>query len=286
MRGVVSTVVAIWSVALAAFAQTPIAHLHDLLKAARPLTRGETRQILTATNRQIAGAAFRWSTDYDDRRGQRGSTEVVIGANSRPHFIRMQLSYEAGFVSTAVPGGEPASSRWHVDADHIVEFTGRRVRACGGAARPGELIVEYTNEGGGWTAVGIDRPYPGYPHEIFDILAGAIRVESGDVQRISDRVARAFLAPWMLPTAAAQSTRAEAIIGDPLPNVPRDTRVEPARQALWIDVDSLRPVRWEAFPDSSRRAGAAQPFRRFTFDYDATLTIDRPAGIAAPGCVG
>lgn len=284
MRGVLSTAVAVWSVTLAAFAQTPFTRLHDLLTAARPLTRGETRDILAGANRQIAGSAFRWSTDYDDRRGQRGSFEVVIGANSRPRFIRTQLSYDAGFV-TGGTGGEPVSSHWHVDADDIVEFTGRPVRACGGAARPGELIVEYTNEGGGWTAAARAHPKPRYPHEIFDILEGAVRVESGDVQRIGDRAARAFLAPWTLPTAAAQSTGPEAITGDPLPNVPRDTRVEPARQALWIDVDSLRPVRWEAFRDSSRGAAAAQRFHRLTFDYDATLTIDRPAGISVPDCV-
>jgi hypothetical protein len=41
-----------------------------------------------------------------------------------------------------------------------------------------------------------NQPYPGYPHEIFDILAGDVRVESGELQRIGARTARAFVAPW------------------------------------------------------------------------------------------
>jgi hypothetical protein len=112
-------------------------------------------------------------------------------------------------------------------------------------------------------------------------------LESGDVQRIGDCVARAFLAPWKPRTQSPQSAQPETIVGDPLPNVARDLgAVGPASQALSIGVDSLRPLRWKAFPDASRNAAsAAQRFHRFTFDYDPTSTIGRPAGISTRDCV-
>ena len=74
------------------------------------------------------------------------------------------------------------------------------------------------------------------------------------------------------------------MIGDPVPNVPRDTVAAPlGAQTLWIDVESVMPVRWEAFAGDAGRAAA--PSHRLTFDYDDSLTIERPAGVNTPDCV-
>jgi hypothetical protein len=275
--------IAACSVTTAALAQTPAPSARDLLAAARPLSRAQIAGILAASRQALAGKAYRWSTELDDERGRAGATEVVMASNGRPQFIRIRMTYEAGIVWGSAGSGEQTSRRWQVNAVTVTEFTGRPARACGATPAAGELIVEYRNEGTGWTASANTRPYPGYPSGVFDILAGVLSVESGDVQQIGDRTARAFVAPWTPPPAAAQL---EIVTGDPLPNVRRDPVAGTAGlRVLWIDAESLLPLRWESMYAATSPAAAPKPYIAYSFRYDPALTIDRPDGIAPPDCV-
>jgi len=103
MRSALLSAVAAWMTATAAFVQ-PSPRLHDLLTTDRLLTRGETAEVLAAAARTLAGTAFRWSTDYDDSRGQPGSIEVVAGPNGRPRFVRMNVSYDPTLTIAHPPG--------------------------------------------------------------------------------------------------------------------------------------------------------------------------------------
>lgn len=258
----------------------------DLLANPKPLTRAQIEQVLGGTRQALAGKAFRWTTVRDEQRGDPGATEVVMGANGRPTFIRIKMSYQAGIVYGTASGAAPPSRSWTVDAVHITEFTGRPARSCNGTTLAGELILAYQNEGSGWTASANTRPYPGYPSEVFDLLAGVLPADSGDVERIGDRTARALVVPWT-PAPDARS-QPEVLIGDPLPNVRRDT--SPIANAgfllLWIDVDSLLPLRWERFFAADAARGIpAKPDYAFSFRYDPALTISRPDGVALPDCV-
>jgi hypothetical protein len=210
-----------------------------------------------------------------------------MGANGRPTFIRMKMSYQAGFVGGTAGGAAPSSRTWTVEAVHVTEFTGRGARPCSGTVPAGELIVEYRNEGSGWTASAQSRPYPGYPIEVFDILAGVLPADSGDVEQLGDRTARALVVPWTPSTPDAKS-KPEVLIGDPLPNVRRETSAT-ARTGflrLWIDVDSLLPLRWERFIAADAARGIpAKPDYAFSFRYDPTIAIARPDGVTPPDCV-
>ena len=63
-------------------------------------------------------------------------------------------------------------------------------------------------------------------------------------------------------------------MGDPFPNVRREPPPpERAVQALWIDVASFLPLRWDT------------PMYSYAFGYDPALTIARPDGVTPPACV-
>ena len=196
------------------------------------------------------------------------------------------MGFEAGMVGGAIPGSSaPAVTRtWHVDVVVVIELTGRPARACSGAPATGELIVQYRDEGAGWTTSASTRPYPGLP-PLFEILTGDRPVESGGVERIGDRTARALVAPFVPPTPAG-APQLELVTGDPLPNVRRNPAPSELTQSLWIDTDSLLPLRWDVmYAAIPERGIPAKPYNRLLFRYDASIDVHAPAGITPPDCI-
>ena len=136
-------------------------------------------------------------------------------------------------------------------------------RRCNGTAAEGELVIEYRNENEqGWTAKARTRTTMEFAASVFDMLTGVVTVEDGAVNTIGDRQARAFVAPWK-PPAGSQ---------------PGGPRVPNLTQSLWIDVETLLPLRWEVSAPTAPGYGVS-------FTYQA-LDIRAPDGVAAPQCVG
>jgi hypothetical protein len=88
----------------------------------------------------------------------------------------------------------------------------------------------------------------------------ATAATSGECEEIDGRWARAFVAR------------------NPAPNV--------LTQALWIDADSLLPLRWDAsYPADPDRGIPAKPYTRVWFGYDASVDVRPPDGITPPDCI-
>ena len=240
----------------------------DLLEVDRPLRADEIATVLASVRAALAGKAVRLARPEGANGGS--GREMIIGRNGLPHFERTSLSYEGGWVGGAVDG-TPLSTHYRVDALVITEFTGRAARGCDGTPRVGELMIEYTNEGHGWTTKVKTMRGLGYPAGAFDILTGALPSHMGERGFVAGRIARAFIARWTPPPDG--HSQPPLIIGDPFPNVRRDPPPSAQTQTLWIDAESLLPLQWES------------PGNAFAFRYDPAITIAQPDGVTAPNCV-
>jgi hypothetical protein len=241
--------------AAALAAQTLNPSPRAVIGLSRSLVQAEVAQVLAAARAAMAGRTLRMS--YQP--GGPGP-ELLMDADGRPHVVRAVSGYTSwsGWASN----GSTGTREQHVDVTEVTEFTRREAQRCDGSAAGGELVVEYRNENEkGWTAKARVRTAREFASTIFDMLTGAAVVESGARQSIENRDARAFVAPWTLPPGA--------MAGGPLP--------AGVTQTLWIDVESLLPLRWDLGP----RDRAAY---RLLFNYEA-LDIRPPDGVAAPQCI-
>lgn len=260
------------------------ARARELVNAGRPLTAAEIAVVLRASQQALAGKAFRLSFVP----GGAGS-EFLMGSGGRLRMFRMSGGIERGIVGgvsagcisppcpAAVP---PVRTEWHDYVTTVFEFTGRPARWCNGVAEPGELVIEYTHyqSTDSWTVSARAETQPGLGPgytPVFDLLRGATPLISGERRRIGNRPARAFFAPWTPP----DDRGLVEVTGDPLPNVPRIVSRLPhdETQTLWIDTESLLPLRWEATRPDTNDYG-------FSFTYEP-IDLRRPAGVQAPDCI-
>lgn len=258
------------AIATSVLAQTLNPSPREIVKTTRALAPAEIAVVLAAAREAVAGRAFKLS--YVP--GGMGP-EVVIRADGRPRFERAVSGYNVtgGSASSSTTNGTTTTSttteQRHVDLTEFTHFTGETARACNGSPLSGELVVAYKNEGKGWTATARLPTAHEFAAPLFDILAGVIPVESGGVKDIGGRAARAFVAPWKPPAD---------VIGSTLP--PNTT------QALWIDTDSLLPVRWGiSIPAMPDRGMPAIPDYGLSFTYDATIVLAPPDEVQPPTCI-
>jgi hypothetical protein len=226
------------------------------LMSAGQTTQLEIAQVLTAARAAIAGRTFRLS--YQP--GGPGP-EVLMAADGRPRFIQTVSGYTSW---SAVTGNSaPTTTReYRANVQEVTEFTRQAARRCDGSPITGELVIEYRNENAqGWTAKARTRTVMEVAAPVFDMLTGTTAVKHDGIKTIGDRSARALIAPWA-PPAGAQA-------GGPLP--PNLT------QTLWIDVETLLPLRWEVGAPTTPGYGVS-----FTYE---TLDIRAPDGVAAPQCI-
>jgi hypothetical protein len=226
-----STVVFAVAFVSGAAAQTLNPAPRAVIAQTRSLTQAEVVQILAAARDAVAGRTFKLSYKPDGP-----GPQVLMAANGRPRFVR--------------------------SGTDLTEFTGRPARRCDGAPADGELVIEYRNPNDrGWIATARTRTPIEFATPVFDVLTGAIAVESGDVKTVGDRRARAFVAAWRPPAGALPG-------GELPPNL---------RQTLWIDVATLLPLRWEISAPTVSGYG-------MSFTYEA-LDIHAPDGVATPQCI-
>jgi hypothetical protein len=270
-------------VAFALFAQATNPSPRDLIKAARPLTAIEVAAVVRAAQRAIVGKTFRLSAVP----GGAGS-EFLMGPDGRPRIFRSSGGIVGGLVggvacaSPPCPASTPpVRTEWHDYVTTVLQFTGRPARRCSGEIEPGELVIEYehSENANAWTASARAKPPPGLGigySPVFDIVRGATPLTSGELRKFGERTARAFFAPWTPPP---QSVGVVEVTGDPLPNVPPIVNRIPRdeTQTLWIDTESLRPIRWEA-------VGRDGGDYHFTFTYER-IDLRPPDGVRAPDCV-
>ena len=271
----------------AAGAQSCGPSVRDLVKAARPLTPGEDARVLSASRIAIAGKRGRLTSAADDAAGRPG-TEFAISSNGRLQFLRSSGGIQGGLVVA-----DGTSTTWTREVITITHLTGLPAQGCDGTPRAGQLVVQYRNEGDGWFAIARTRVYAASPTPLDDFLAGDLRVDSGELQMIGARSARVFVAPWTTPTNTAQAS-ANTVQGPEYrsddggrtwtktssANTPRLT------QSLWVDTESLLPVRWAVMSVADPEHGVpAKPYNVLSIRYDDASDIQPPPGATPPDCV-
>lgn len=266
--------------ACALLAQSSNPFPRDLLAAARPLTNTEIEIVLSASRKALTAKTFRLASIHGHQR-----PEVLMGRAGQPKTIRWAGAVEGGTVGGVLRGDgtstRPVETYWRREFITIIDYTGRPARRCGESAEQGELVVEYeldasTKE---WTTTARQRDAHDFGGlgiaPIFEILQGRGPIASGERRRIGGRWARAFTSSWAPP--APSFAEPPLLIGDPSPNVVGEPAPSDAVQSLWIDTESLLPLRWEA----SNRGSLAHGY---DFRYQA-IDLRPPAGVDAPECI-
>jgi hypothetical protein len=281
---------AVLSITLAFLAQAGAPPPRELLRAGRALTSDEIAIVLGASRDALAGKTLRVSFSP-----VRPAMEVLVGRMGQPRTVRMFSGVDGGTVAPAPRGGGSAmvQTRWHEDRVTIVDYTGRPARPCAGLAEgeapePVELVIEYTQRSSAtmapaWTVKARKRGERelGGPAltPVFEMLLGRAGITSGEHRQIRNRQARAFIAPWREISTSEPHAARRPLRGDPLPNVqgePRPrTEAEQPIQRLWIDTESLLPLRWEVYGGNGRYLD----FGVESFD------LQPPAGLDVPDCI-
>jgi hypothetical protein len=267
-----SSVAVVFVVACAtAIAQSTTPAARTIIVAGRPLTPPEVITVLTAVRREVAGKIARLAY------APTGPGPLVrMRSDGRPTLIRAESGYDFGRGSTSSAGNGATvhtQESGHVDVVKVTHYTGEPARKCDGKDLGAELVIEYEHKStdNRWTATARTRTDHELLMPIFDMLSGETPTESGAVARIDNRTARAFTAPWTLPSGArAADAELQARM----------------RQSLWIDTTTLLPVRWSiAVPADSQRGIPAIPDYGMSFNYEAADDIRPPEGVPAPVCV-
>jgi hypothetical protein len=247
-----------------------------LLNLARPLTNAEIAIVLAASRDAVAGTTLRFTSLFN---GQ--GPELRLGPAGLPTAVRSVSTIEGGMISVSADGTPPTSTHFVEEVSTFIDYTGGAVRRCDGAIEPGEMVIEYVRRGAGrdWTATARRREAndvggPGYAG-VFGMLRGTGSLASTQRGQIAGRPARAFAAAWVSPfTDTVQRTM---LRGDPAPNVIGEPAREESIQTLWIDAESLLPLRWEVNTRGERSHG-------FDFTYEP-IDLQPPAGVDAPSCI-
>ena len=259
--------------------------VRNMVNAPRPLTLAEDARVLRAVRAAIAGKRGRLISAPDEAAGRAGM-EFAVGPDGRLRFLR-----SSGRIMGGIVGSDGTGTTFTREYVTITHLTGRPARGCAGAPRPGQLIINYANEGGGWFATARTQVDAASPTPLDDFLAGDLRVASSELQMIGDRPARVFVAPWTVPArtaeeAAKQGPEYRSDDGGRTWTKPSRADIPQLAQSLWVDTESLLPVRWTlmSVADPERRV-PAQPYNVLTVRYDQASNIQPPRGVTPPDCV-
>jgi hypothetical protein len=219
----------------------------DVLRQSRSLIEAEVALVLAAARVAVDGRTFRLS--YEP--GGPGA-DIQMESDGRPRYIRFTTGEQG-----------------HGDTVTFLHYTRIRARSCDGTAQPGDLILEYENKGAGWTVKARTRSIAELNDAAFDMLAGRRVVTAGPIQKLNNRTVRPFVAPFQLPDGA---------LGGPPPGT---------TMALWLDIDSLVPVRWSVRLPVSPELGIPTGLPDFglVFTYLDGVDLQPPTEIVAPDCV-
>jgi hypothetical protein len=286
-----------WTLLLQAAGTSPQLSPRELLDARRRLTDTEIASVLSASRDALTGKTFRLYAG-----GTVSGPEVLMRGDGQMARFRASYGTVGGVVSTT---GQ--HSRWSEDITKIVDYTNRPARQCDATAGSGsstsELVIEYTRsrrtpspspQPPAWSVAArrrIEREAggPGFipAFEMLHGIGGAgssLASDDHQPQRIGDRQARGFVARFVsLHAGRRDSPSSTPRIGDPEPNVAGEPppRPEPnPMQTLWIDTESLLPLRWDV-TDHGRRE------QRFDFIFEP-LDIRLPTDLgdtAVPDCI-
>ena len=270
-------------VVLMAVAQARDPSPQQLVNAPRALSRAEIVTVLERSQDALTGKTLKLVWIGIGRTGD--GPDIKMGPRGGPQIVRW-----AGVIPGGMVGGVVGTDRksvpmrathWRRPYTRIIHFTGRPAVRCGGSATEQELVVEYRRRlpSNGWHATARARVVGelggGGIAPAFEMLQGRRSVGSGEHSRINGRSARAFVSSWTPPPSSSADPPVR--IGDPIPNVAGEPILEEGLQKLWIDVQSLLPLRWEASIEDASPHG-------FDFVYGVGAPSP-PSDVVAPDCI-
>jgi hypothetical protein len=234
----------------------------DLLSLQRPLTAAEIKKVVSGIRQALDDKTLRLVDKF-----QR-DPEILMGRDGMPRIVRLKGRGEsvAGITS------ETGTMRVFNLPDVIVsvfEYSRVPARRCNGGPAAGGMVIEYlmnlatkvrqvTARELGPRDNGMARP--------LEMLKATETLTSGETRIVGKRRARALGSPMPMSGYAV-------VTGDPAPNPAEFIPM----QSLWIDTDSLLPMRWEVFQ--------RQAFLGATDFVYEKLDLQRPAGFELPTCI-
>jgi len=151
----------------------------------------------------------------------------------------------------------------------VFEYSRVPARRCDGAPPASGMVIEYLmNLTTKVRHVAAREPGPRDLERArpLEMLRATATLTIGGSRLVGARNARALVSPMPLPDNVV-------LTGDPAPNPAEFVPI----QSLWIDIDSLLPLRWEVFQ--------RQAFLGATDFVYERLDLQRPAGFAVPTCI-
>jgi hypothetical protein len=246
-----------------------------LLHVGRALTAPEIDVVVIAARAALDGKTFSLTPLNGG-----AAEEVLMGPDARPKIIKSTGGIEAGIVlGTGGAAVAPPETRTVEDVTYVTRYTGQPVRRCGGSPEGGEMVIEYVLRGArpAWTVTARRRDARDDQRAVaqaLNMLHEAHAMETGAAQMIGGRYARAFVAEYVPPPS---STRPPLTTGDPAPNGVGEPIRTPMTETLWIDGESLLPLRWEV-------ARRGVHVRGYDFQY-RQIDLQPPQNVSAPDCV-
>ena len=234
----------------------------DLLNLQRPLTAAEVSRVVSGIRQALAGNTLRLVDKFQ------GDPEILMGRDGMPRLVRFKGRGE----SVAGITTETGTMRVFNMPDVIVsvfEYSRVPARRCNGGPAASGMVIEYlmnlttkvrqvTARELGPRDAGMARP--------LEMLKATEILTSGENRLVGKRRARALVSPMPMPGDVV-------LTGDPAPNPSEFVPI----QSLWIDTDSLLPLRWEVFQRQARLGAIDFVYER--------LDLQRPAGFEAPTCI-
>jgi hypothetical protein len=227
-------------------AQNDLVSVQRRLQDPAMLSQEELSKLLSTVRDALASAPFRVVS------GDSVAVDHVIDVDGHLRFTRSQ--------------------------GRITEYTGLPASYCDGSSAPGQLVIEYLQSAGGWSA----RPrlsMPIEPGPFFEALSGALPLEDGGV--IDSGSARSVRALWTPSKIDVDHTRPGATGGftwrlDP------SSRAPSAIVTLVVENESLRLPRMElAMKSSDLPDTVTIPYR---IEYGLP-PMRLPDGVTASGCI-
>lgn len=229
----------------------------QLVRLARPLQPPEVNAVLGASREAITNRTFVLSY-----LGQNDGLQILMREDGWPRFVRGEGGLRGGVVGG--PPGTPATiTEWSDYFIHISEYTGAPARRCDGSTAPGELVITYTHARSTdtWTARAGTKGGVPICNPVFDVLAGRLPTVSDETTQMDGQTVRGFTARF----SCASGTYG-------LGESPTQ-----ASQTVFIDADSLLPVRWQVAIGpkvTDTRVLIYKP-----------LDLRPPDGVEAPQCI-
>jgi hypothetical protein len=144
----------------------------------------------------------------------------------------------------------------------LIEYTGQNGLPCNGGLVNGELVREYQHVVGAnnWQVKArLRQPTIEIADHIWQLMSGAVVVSAGPVAAVDGHASRAFVASM----SSGQMT---------------------ARQVLWIDADTLLPLRWLMSQPGTAIGPPISKDTGLTFTMISD-TIALPDHVGRPACI-